>query len=504
MVSRVLGLVRDVVIARVFGVSTATEAFFVANKIPNMLRRFFAEGAFAQAFVPVVNEYKEKHGHEATAALVGKSLGTLAGVLLVVSLIGVIAAPALVWVFAPGFSADARFDLTSQMLRFTFPYILFVSLTALAGSVLNSFGRFAAPAVTPALLNVSLIVAAFWLAPQLQEPGLALAIAVLVGGVVQLAFLLPFMATLGLLKRPRFAWGDVGVAKIRRLMVPALFGSSVAQINMLIDTLIASVLVSGSVSWLYYSDRLMEFPLGVFGIALATVILPRLSSQHVNADSTAFGATLWAGIRLVLVVGVPAALGLAVLAGPLIQTLFHYGAFTETDVAMARYSLCAFAAGLPAFMLVKILAPGFYARQDTKTPVKFAIAALVVNLILNVAFVFGLRQLNIAGEHAGLAAATSVAAAFNAWLLFAALRRTGRLPASTGKTKFAIQLAVSAAMMTVVLVVLSSGTADWSIWGASQRAARLAGLVIVGAGSYIAMLWMCGLRPRDVLPAGQP
>ncbi len=499
LVSRVLGLVRDMVIAQIFGVSRVTESFFVANKIPNMLRRFFAEGAFSQAFVPVVNEYRAKHGDEEAAELIAKAAGTLGALLLAISLLGVVVAPMLIWIFAPGFAGDDRFDLTVQMLRFTFPYILFVSLSALAGSALNSFGRFAAPAVTPALLNLCLIAGAIWLAPTLSEPGLALAIAVLVAGVVQLTFLLPFMRSLGILRVPKFHWRDAGIVKIRRLMLPALFGSSIVQINMLIDTLIASFLAAGSVSWLYYSDRLMEFPLGVFGIALATVILPRLSSQHAAADGAAFSATLNRGLRLVVLIALPASAGLMVLALPLIATIFYHGAFSADDVRMAAVSLGAFAAGLPAFMMIKILAPGFYARQDTRSPVRYAMVALVVNLVLNLGFVLAIRQFMGSAEHAGLAAATSVAAFVNAILLFVGLQRAGVLQLQSGGLRFITRVSLAVTLMVVSLYLLCPAPALWLEMALQQRVVWVALLVATGAGVYAASAWISGVRRADVL-----
>ena len=359
--SRVLGLVRDVVFARYFGAGMGTDAFFIAFKIPNFLRRLFAEGAFSQAFVPVLTEYKTRRTHDDVRGLSAHVVGTLGVMLFILTLIGVIAAPILVMAFAPGFIGDQpRLDLTADMLRITFPYILFISLTALAGGILNSYGKFGVPALTPVLLNLVMIGAAIWVAPYMDPPIMALAWGVFVAGIVQLLFQLPFLYRMKLLGLPRWGWKDEGVSRILRLMVPALFGSSVVQINLLFDVLIASFLAAGSVSWLYYSDRLVEFPLGVFGIALATVILPKLSQRHAEQSQEHFSLTLDWALRWVVIIGTPAALGLFLLSGPLITTIFHYGEFNDHSVYMAKLSLMAYSLGLMGFILVKVLAPGYY------------------------------------------------------------------------------------------------------------------------------------------------
>lgn len=503
LVSRILGLIRDVVIANVFGVSRVTEAFFVANKIPNMLRRFFAEGAFSQAFVPVTSEYKQTRSHDETADFVAGAAGTLGVFLLLLSAVGVLLAPAMVMLFAPGFVGDDRFAITSDMLRLTFPYVFFISITALAGGVLNSYGRFAVPAVTPALLNICIIGCAIWLAPTLAEPGMALAIGVLLAGMAQLAIQLPALHRIGMLRWPRFAWRDSGVRKVGRLMLPALFGSSVAQINMLIDTVIASALAAGSVSWLYYSDRLMEFPLGVFGIALATVILPRLSRQHTGGNRAQFSATLDNALRLVVLIGIPATVGLVCLASPLMLTIFFGGEFKLFDTQMASASLVAFALGLPAFMLVKVLAPGYFSRQDTRTPVRFAVIALLVNLVLNLVFVWSLRHLGYAFEHAGLAAATAVAAAVNAALLYQGLRRLGQLQHGPGWLRLLLSVGLASLVMVVGLILLSPQQAQWIQMAVLHRVAWLLSLVAYGGVSYLITMFLCGYRPRDFSPASE-
>ncbi len=497
LLSRLLGFVRDVVIARIFGAGPLTDAFFVAFKIPNFLRRLFAEGAFSQAFVPVLSEYRTRRDHAEVRGLVEAVSGTLGLILLIVTAIGVISAPLLVMLFAPGFVGDAeRQELTTAMLRLTFPYLLFISLTALAGGILNSYGRFAVPAFTPVLLNLSLIGAALWLAPRMAEPITALAWGVFIAGVAQLAFQLPFLARLKLLTRPRWAWRDSGVQRIIKLMLPAIFGSSVAQINLLFDTLIASFLVAGSVSWLYYADRLVEFPLGVFGIALATVLLPRLSREHATTDPRAFAASLDWGLRWVALIAVPATLGLLLLSGPMLATLFQYGEFGAGDVAMAQLALMAYAIGLTGFILVKVLAPGYFSRQDTRTPVRIAVIAMVANMGLNLLFVLPMVLLDIPGPHAGLALATSVAAVLNAALLWRGLRRDGVVQPGPGWGVLLLRIAVASAAMAALLGFATGDLAHWLALDALGRATRLLGWIVAAALVYFAVLTATGLQWR--------
>lgn len=502
-VSRVLGLVRDIVIARAFGAGMGADAFFVAFRIPNFLRRLFAEGAFSQAFVPVLGQYKTGRSHEEVRELLDGTVGALGGVLFLVTAVGVLAAPLLVMVFAPGFVDDAeKYGLTTDMLRLTFPYILFISLTALAGGILNSYGRFGVPAFTPVFLNLCLIGAALWLAPRLDQPVTALAWGVLLAGVVQLAFQIPFLLRLRLMPRPRWRRGHEGVRRIGRLMLPGIFGSSVAQINLLIDTLIASFLVTGSVSWLYYSDRLVEFPLGVFGVALATVILPRLSQQHAATDSAQHALTVDWGLRMTIVVGAPATVALFVLAGPMLTTLFHYGEFSDADVAMSRLSLMAYSLGLLGFILVKVLAAAFFSRQDMSTPVRIAVIAMVANLVLNVLFVVPMLAFDIPGPHAGLALATSLASFLNAALLLRALRRAGGFRAAPGWPALSARVLAAIAVMTVVLLFTAGDASMWLESGWRERALRLTLCVIAGAAAYFATLWCAGLRWRHLAVPG--
>lgn len=498
-ISRIMGLLRDMVFTRIFGADAATDAFLVAFKIPNFLRRLFAEGAFSQAFVPVLTEYKTRSEQAEVQDLAAHVAGTLAGILFGLTVIAVLAAPLLVMVFAPGFiGQEAKFELTAAMLRVTFPYILFISLTAFASGILNSYGRFAIPAFTPVLLNLCLIAAALWGAPLMEEPITALAWGVFIAGIIQLAFQLPAVARLGLLRRPRWGWRHAGVRKILKLMLPGIFGSSVMQINLLLDTLIASFLISGSVTWLYLSDRMMELPLGVFGIALATVILPNLSEKYAQVDTKAFSHMLDWALRWVLLIGVPAALGLAVLAGPILATLFMYGDFTAHDVQMAQISLWAYSLGLLGFTLVKVLAPGYFARQDTKTPVKVGVIAMVANMGLNILFVVTLVQLAIPGAHAGLALATSLSSFLNAGLLLRGLLRQQVYQPDQGWRRLFGQVLLASVAMAGVLWWLAGDLANWLDADSWQRIQQLALAVLAGVVVYFAVLWLSGVRLADL------
>jgi len=499
LLSRILGLVRDVVFARFFGASLVMDAFLVANRIPNMFRRFFAEGAFSQGFVPVMARYREKQSQEEAREFVDAIAGTFGGILFIVTLIGVIAAPLLVAVVAPGFiGEDGRFDLATLMLRFTFPYLFFVSLTAFAGGILNTYGRFGVPAFTPVILNVVLIAAAIWLAPLLDEPGMALAYAVLIAGLAQLLFQIPFLLRIRALPRPKWAIGHAGVRRVMTLMLPAIFGSSVAQINMLLGGIIASMLGVGKISLLYYSDRLMEFPLGLFGIALATVTLPYLSRQYANESHEGFSATIDWSMKLVLLVAVPAALGLIVLAEPLVATIFFGGVFSVDDVRMTALALQAFSVGLVGFSFVKILAPAYFAREDTKTPVRFGLIALVVNFLLSISLVWYLMHIGYAGTHAGLALAISAAALLNALLLYRGLRRDRVLRHSAGWTALLLQVSVANVAMWAVLAGLQRPLDWWIEAGVLDRSGWLAVTVAAGAASYFVALLALGLRPSKL------
>ena len=499
--SRLLGFLRDLVIARVFGADAGTDAFFVAFKIPNLMRRLFAEGAFSMAFVPLLNEYRQRRGLPEVKGFIDAMAGALGAVLVVVTLVGILAAPLLVLLFAPGFTDEpGQRELTVAMLRLTFPYVLFISLTALAGGILNTYERFGVPAFTPVLLNLSLIGAALWLAPRMGEPIVALAWGVLIAGVAQLAFQLPFLARLGLLPRPRLDRGDPGVRRTVRLMGPALFGASVGQLNLLLNTILASFLVSGSISWLYYSDRLMEFPMGLLGVALGTVILPRLSQRHAAEDPAAFSDTLDWGLRWLLLLGVPAALGLLVLAGPIIATLFFAGepagpvgaGFSAQDARMTALSLMAFAPGLVGFIGVKVLAPGFYARQEMMAPVRIALIAMAVNVVASLLLMAPLG-------HTGLALATSLSGLANAGLLLQALRRAGIYRPRPGWAPLLAKGLGANLLMGLVLFLGAGPLDDWLAMGGGARALELCLWLLVGGGVYAVILLVGGIRPRHLL-----
>jgi len=500
ILSRILGFVRDVVLARLFGASGTTDAFFLAFRIPNLMRRMFAEGSFALAFVPVLSEYRASGDRTALRDLVDHVAGTLAAILLVVTAAGMLAAPAVMAVFAPGWLLEGRpeFALSAQMLRITFPYILLISLTALAGGILNTFERFALPALTPILLNLSLIGCAVLLSPQFDVPVKALAWGVLLAGVLQLSVQIPALSRLGLLPRPRLGFNHPGVRRILKLMVPTLIGSSAAQVNILFDSIIATFLVSGSVSWLYYSDRLLEFPLGVFGIALATVILPNLSRKHAQKSRAAFSRTLDWALRLSMIITLPAAAGLVILATPILITLFQYQAFQADDVAMSAMSLVAYAAGLPAFIAVKVLAPGFFARQDTRTPVKIGLIAMLANFIMNLLFVGAMVHWGMAGPHAGLALASSVSAFLNAGLLYRGLRRSGAYQPGAGWLRLTLTVLFACLAMVAVLSRWTPDTEIWMALTAGNRTMDLLLYIAFGASIYALTAWIAGLRPRHL------
>ena len=496
LLSRILGFVRDLVLARLFGADATTDAFFVAFKIPNFLRRLFAEGAFATAFVPVLTEYKTQRSYDELKSFVDHVAGTLALVLLGVSLLGMLAAPLVVGLFAFGWYFDGeqgQLALAAEMLRLTFPYLLFISLTAFAGGILNAHGRFAVPAFTPVLLNLSLIGCALWLSPLMGEGRgvVALAWGVLIAGIAQLTFQLPFLHQLRLLPRFKPQPRDPGVRRVLWLMLPALFAVSVTQINLLLDTVLASFLAAGSISWLYFSDRLVEFPLGVLGVALGTVILPKLSQKQAEESPEGFRHTLDWGLRATLVFGLPAALGLAMLAGPMIATLFQSAVFTPHDVRMATQSLMAYAVGLPAFILIKVLAPGYYARQDTRTPVKIAVIAMVANMAFNLALIVPL-------QHAGLALATSLSAYLNAFLLYRGLRRQGVYQPGAGWRRVWLWLVVGLVDMAVLLWFIVPPLDYWLTADTWSRALGLLAWITAGAGIYFLSMLLLGMRVRHL------
>ena len=491
LVSRILGLVRDTVIARAFGAGLATDAFFVAFKIPNLLRRLFAEGAFSQAFVPILAEFKNQRGEADTRLLVDHVAGLLALALFVVTLIGVAGAPLIVYVSAPGFAAvPEKFALTAALLRITVPYILFISLVSLAGGILNTYSRFSVPALTPALLNLSFIAFALWLAPYFDPPVMALAWAVFCGGALQLAFQVPFLLRLKLLPRFKLDLKDAGVWRVMRQMGPAVFGVSISQVSLLINIIFASFLAGGSVSWLYYADRLMEFPTGLLGVALGTILLPSLAKHYADQSAEEYTKLLDWGLRLTLMLALPAAAALALLAVPLITTLFYYGEFSAHDVLMTRNALVAYSIGLLGLIMVKVLAPGFYARQNIKTPVKVAVVALVATQAMNFVFIWPL-------QHAGLALAIGLGACLNAGLLYYKLRQHNIYAPQPGWSMFALKIALAIAAMSVCLWFTAGDTVLWLAAAPSAKVARLAGLGGLGGAAYFAALWLLGFRLRD-------
>jgi len=498
LLSRVLGLARDIVLGVVFGPSAASDAFFVAFKVPNFLRRLFAEGAFQQAFVPVLAQARETGGDAAVRALYARVTGCLGMVLLALTALAMLGSPVIIQGFAPGFAdRPEQLALAGEMLRLTFPYLLLIALTAAAAAVLNTYDSFGPPAFAPVLLNLCLIAAAIGLAPALETGVFALALAVPVAGALQLGLQLPFLWRRGLLAAPWPNWRDPGVRRILRLMGPTLFSTSVQQINLLLDTILASFLVAGSISWLYWSDRLMEFPLGVFGIALGTVILPRLSGAFTRAGVDEFSQTLDWALRVTLVIILPAAVGLVVLAGPLLTTLFQYGQFSPGDVHAAGWSLMAYGTGLMGFVLVKVLVPGYFSRQDTRGPVRCAVIAMGVNMALSVSLVILLIDSGIA--HAGLALATSVAAWVNAGLLYRGLRRANVYTPTQNWGWLVRRCGLAVMVMLVVLIGPASQLSMWFALGVAGRVAALAAVIGLGAGAYFVTLMLLGVRPAQFL-----
>lgn len=502
--SRVLGFARDVIFAREFAASAGMDAFLIAFKIPNFMRRLFAEGAFNQAFVPTLGEYKETQDKEVVKDLVQHVSGTLGGYLFIITIVGVVAAPLLIMLFAPGYlesQNQSQYELTVNLLRITFPYILFISLVAFAGGILNTYQQFAVPAFTPVLLNLSLIASTWWIVPMMDEPVMGLAIGVFIAGLAQLLFQLPFISRLNLLTMPRWNPAHPGVKQILKLMIPALFGASVAQINLLLDTIIASLLVTGSISWLYYSDRLMEFPLGILGVALATVILPGLSKQHAAQSKQAFSNTLDNAIRWVIFLGIPSAIGLFMLAEPIITTLFGSDQFLKRDIEMSSMSLMAYSFGLLGFILVKVLLPGFYSRKDTKTPVKIGIIALSVNMIFNIIIVLPWFLLDYPGAHTGLAIATSISAFTNAFLLYRWLRIHEVYWPSKGWPKVWTQVISANLMMLLVLYLGQHELEQWLQWTVWQQISQLLFTIGLAISMYFLCLLLLGVKKQQFFSA---
>jgi putative peptidoglycan lipid II flippase len=498
LASRILGFVRDILIARIFGAGLATDAYFVAIRLPNMLRRLFAEGAFSQAFVPIFGEYKIRRGHDETKLLVDHVVSLLALILFVVTLIGVVAAPILVYITAPGFAKDAdKFNVTVQMLRVTSPYIFFISLVSVAAGILNTYNKFWVPAVAPILLNLCNIGAALWLAPYFEQPIMAMAWSWVIAGIVQLAFQGPFLKSIGMLPKWRFNLKDAGVWRIIKQMGPAVFGVSISQISLIINTIFASFLVAGSVSWLTFADRLMELPAGLLGAALGTILLPSLSKHHAENSHAEYSKLLDWGLRLTFMLTLPAALALGMIAVPLLATFFQHGAFGAHDVLMTRNALVGYSVGLIGILAVKVLAPGFYARQDIRTPVKIGIATLAATQVMNVLFVFVLEL-----HHAGLALAIGLGSCLNSAILYHMLRKHGIYRPEPGWAAFLVKLGVALLALAATLWFGMGSEQHWLTTHGWARILDLAALVAGGVAVYFAVLFVLGFRLKDFSKRG--
>jgi len=496
LISRVLGLVRDIVVAGLLGANAYADAFNIAFKVPNFLRRLFAEGAFSQAFVPVLSEYRTQRSVDEVRALIDRVAGALGGSLLVLTGIVLVAAPWITIVFAPGFRASPeKFALTAELFRIMFPYLFLISMSGFIGAILNSYGRFAIPALTPVWLNVVQITTATVAAQYFSDPVYALAWGVFVAGCIQFLFQVPFVARLHLLPRPKLDLQHEGVRRILKLMVPALFGVSVSQINLLLDTILASFLPTGSVTWLAYAERMSEMPLGIFAIAISTVILPSLSRKNAERSAQDFAHTMDWAIRLVLLIALPSMVAFVVLAEPILMTLFLRGKMTMGDITMSAYSLQAMALGLVAFMLIKVLAPGYYARQDLRTPVRIGIIAMVSNMVLNLVLVIPLHKYMQLG-HVGLSLATTLAGFINAGMLWRGLHANGSMHWQPGSLSQIVRFFVAAIVMGLLLWLASPADAIWQSLPAWRRVVLLTGLCGAGVIVYFGVLLVSGLRVR--------
>lgn len=503
LISRVLGLVRDVVVANLLGTGVAADVFLFANRIPNFLRRLFAEGAFSKAFVPVLAEYNADNDPNKTREFIAKVSGTLGGLVTIVTLVAMIASPVVAALFGTGWFVDwlndgpngVKFEQASLLLKITFPYLWFITFVALSGAVLNTLGKFGVMAFSPVLLNVAIIAVAIFASPYFDSPDTALAWGVFLGGLLQFLFQIPFMKREGLLVKPKWAWNDEGVKKVRTLMIPALFGVSVTQLNLLLNQVIASFLVTGSISWLYYADRLIEFPLGLFGIAISTVVLPSLSRIAKQKDlaeaqrAETFSQTMDWGVRMVLLLGVPAMIGIAVLAEPLIMTMFMHGKFQLVDVVASAKALFVMCFGLISYMLISVLANGFYAHQNTKTPVKIGIIAAVSNICFGVlAIPFG---------YVGLAMASALSALVNASLLYRGLAKNRVYQVSLKTVLFALKLLIAGCIMGALVSYFSPDLNGWAALSLWSKIHWLIWLIALAAVAYFGTLVALGIRKRD-------
>ncbi|MGP1928671.1 MAG: murein biosynthesis integral membrane protein MurJ [Arsenophonus sp. NC-WZS1-MAG3] len=491
MFSRVLGFIRDVIIARFFGAGAPTDAFFVAFRLPNLLRRIFAEGAFSQTFIPILTEYKNQKGDEATRTFIAYVSGLLTLILAIITLSGILAAPWIIYITAPGFiDILDKFDLTVRLLRITFPYILLISLVSLAGAILNTWNRFFVPALAPSLLNISIIMSVLLLAPYCEPPIIAVAWGVFVGGILQLLYQLPYLQKIGMLVLPRISFCDRGVLRVMKLMGPAIIGVSLSQISFIINIIFASFLQSGSVSWMYYADRLMELPTGVLGVTLGTILLPSLAKSFSTGDNKEYQRLMDLGLRLCFLLALPCSIGLAILAKPLTVSLFQYGNFTAYDAIMTQWALIAYCIGLMGLIIVKVITPGFYSRQDIETPVKIAIITLILTQLMNIAFIGPLK-------HAGLALSISLAAYFNAVMLYWQLRCQAIFIPLSGWGKFLLKLIAALIVMVMVLLLVLNFMPPWEYGNMLMRITRLLLVVFAGAISYFAALFVFGFRLKD-------
>ena len=501
--SRVMGLIRDICFARLFGAFPIMDAFFVAFKIPNSFRRFFAEGAFSRAFIPVLSDYEENRSELETKELIDKTSGTLGGILLLVTLFGILLAPLLIIIFAPGFFDEQnentnRYQLSVEMLRFTFPYLMFISLTAFAGAILNTRKHFWATAFNPVILNLVLIIAASMIAPNSNNPGRVLAIAVFLAGLIQLTFLMPFLKSFKRLPKPKWAWNDQGVKRIIKLMIPSMIGSSASQFNLLFNTLIASFLSAGSISWIYYSDRLLEFPVGVFGVALSTVVLPTLSRESANRDISTFKSTLDWGIKVALIISIPSAVGLFILSGPLIATIFLGGNFTNYDLDMTQYSLMAYSFGLIGLCLVLVLSPAFYSREDAKTPLRFGLITMSCNAIFSLLFVLFLVWIGVNYPHIGLALAFSIASIINASLLARELINQNLILLDKSFLYLISRVIIATLAMSAFLLAFNQENSIWITSAVIERIYSLLFLIAVSVIIYFGVLFLLGFRFKEI------
>ncbi|MDT9587318.1 MAG: murein biosynthesis integral membrane protein MurJ [Candidatus Arsenophonus melophagi] len=489
--SRILGFIRDAIIARYFGAASETDAFFVAFRLPNLLRRIFAEGAFSQSFVPILVGYKNQQNNEATRTFIAYVSGFLTLILAIVTLAGILAAPWIIYITAPGFiSTPDKFDLTIRLLQITFPYIFLISLVSFCGAILNSWNFFSVPAFVPTLLNISMIMSVLLLAPYCKPPVIALAWGVFVGGILQLLYQLPFLKKIGMLVLPRLSLYNRGLWRVMRLMCPAILGVSVSQISLILNTIFASFLQSGSVSWMYYADRLMELPAGVLGAALGTILLPSLAKSFSTSDHQEYQRIMDWGLRICFLLSLPCAIVLAMLAQPVTVSLFQYGNFTAYDTVMTQRALIAYCFGLIGLIVVKVLVPGFYSRQNIKTPVKIAIITLFLTQLMNLAFIGPFK-------HTGLALSIGLAACFHALMLYWQLRRQEIFVPLSGWGKFFLKLIAALIVMVTILLMLLNVMPPWDQGNMLMRMIRLLFMIFICAISYFTTLFVFGFRLQD-------